>query len=511
MKKRIRIFTSMLLVACFTGATVYADPAPSDTPETGTSEQGPAVPGDDPTTEATEELTETPTEEPTEEPTEARTENPTETPTESGTEKPTEAPTESGTEETTESGSESSSETSTEAANQTPVDVNLYYNSAQIAALRLKYSENVQATQQVRTLLNSMKRNQNSFIEDLQMMDEEIITLQGQMDQMEEEQRKIDSTLAQMEYELEFAEQDVQAQYQKLKEHIQNSYENGNYSFLDAVLHAANFSDILNKTEYVQQVSLYDSILLLRYQTARQKVANKMKMLKSMTEDYGALQAYYQDQQEAIVMLSDEKEKQILAYQSEIDSQQQDLTRLEVLRQQEANEIARLEAEARAAAARAATNGSGTATNISRDPIVHDFVPYDGGTFVWPQPSSTRITSDYGWRGDIGIPGASKDHKGIDIAANMYDPVVAAASGTVFYVGDFGTGGRTVMIDIGQGISIIYHHLNNYAVVKGDTVDAGQVVGYVGMTGVTGGPHLHFSVRLNGQYVNPRPYLGLPY
>ena len=66
------------------------------------------------------------------------------------------------------------------------------------------------------------------------------------------------------------------------------------------------------------------------------------------------------------------------------------------------------------------------------------------------------------------------------------------------------------MIDIGSSITIIYHHLNDYAVELGEFVQAGQVVGYVGMTGVTGGPHLHFSVRVNGVYVNPRPYLGLP-
>lgn len=524
MKKKSRILLAYILVVCFTGAAVYAEPVPSDAPEAGSSEQ--SVIQDDDATDATEEKEEGSTEkpeEPTEEPTELRTENPTETPTERKTEDQTESTestesteenTAEGTEQTTEEGSSTTLTPEQQAALNAALN-SQYYNSAQISALRLKYAENVQATQKVRNMLNEMKRNQNTFIESLQQMDEEIIALQTQLDTMEEERKKIDATLAQMQYELEFAEQDVQAQYQKLKDHIQNSYENGNYSFLDAVLHSANFSDILNKTEYVQQVSLYDSLLLIKYKAARQQVANKMRMLESMTEDYGAMQVYYQDQQEAIVMLSDEKEKQIIAFQNEIDEQQQDLTKLEILRQEEANEIARLEAQARAAALaaqQAAQNGNFTGpSSVSRDPIVKDIVPYDGEIFVWPQPSNTRITSDYGWRGDIGIAGASKDHKGIDIAANMYDPLVAAASGTVIYVGYYGTGGKTVMIDIGQGLTIIYHHLNDYAVVMGDTVDAGQVVGHVGMTGVTGGPHLHFGVRLNGQYVNPRPFLGLPY
>ena len=242
-----------------------------------------------------------------------------------------------------------------------------------------------------------------------------------------------------------------------------------------------------------------------------------MVELESMTEDYGAMQVYYQDQQEALVLLSNEKEKEILAFQAQIDEQQTELTKLQLQMQQDANEIARLEAEAQAKALEARLKqlqdqtGVVIPASISRDPIITPITPYNGEIFVWPQPSSTRITSDYGWRGDIGIPGASKDHKGIDIAANMYDPVVAAASGTVIFVGYDGSGGNTVKIDIGQDLVIIYHHLSRYAVVKGDTVNAGQVVGYAGSTGVSSAPHLHFSVKLNGQYVNPRPYLGLPY
>ena len=516
MKKKSRILLAYILVVCFTGAAVYAEPVPSDAPEAGSSEQ--SVIQDDDATDATEEKEEGSTEkpeEPTEEPTELRTENPTETPTERKTEDQTESTestesteenTAEGTEQTTEEGSSTTLTPEQQAALNAALN-SQYYNSAQISALRLKYAENVQATQKVRNMLNEMKRNQNTFIESLQQMDEEIIALQTQLDTMEEERKKIDATLAQMQYELEFAEQDVQAQYQKLKDHIQNSYENGNYSFLDAVLHSANFSDILNKTEYVQQVSLYDSLLLIKYKAARQQVANKMRMLESMTEDYGAMQVYYQDQQEAIVMLSDEKEKQIIAFQNEIDEQQQDLTKLEILRQEEANEIARLEAQARAAALaaqQAAQNGNFTGpSSVSRDPIVKDIVPYDGEIFVWPQPSNTRITSDYGWRGDIGIAGASKDHKGIDIGASMGESVIAAAAGKVTIVAYSGARGYYIVVDHGNGYATLYQHLSRQDVRTGDMVKAGQQIGAVGETGISTAPHLHFEVHVNGTPVDP--------
>ena len=473
MKKRMRILVAGLLLIGLVGTSVYADTPkkkkkPSDTTAA--------------TTASTEETTFPEFNSTTEEKTEKKTGKKDKT---EATDKKKKDKT-----ETTEKGTGDGSDTSTENGSTEQPSNSPYYSGAQIAALRAQYSQSVLEKQEVQRKLNDMKRKQNDFIENLQEMDNEIIRIQDQIDEMQEQRKKVDATITQLKYELEFAEQDVQSQYAKLKVHIQNSYENGNFSYMDALLQAVNFSDVLNKTEYVEQVSKYDEVLLTDYIGARQKLANRLKMLETMTEDFGIMEVYYQDRQDALVLLSDEKEKQITAYQNEIDDQQAELTKLEVQEQIQANQIASIEQAAH--------------TLINYDPIT-----YPGGVFVWPQPSSTHITSDYGWRGDIGIPGASKDHKGIDIKANMYDPVVAAAAGTVIYTGYYGTGGKTVMIDVGSDITIIYHHLNDYAVTQGDSVTAGQVVGHVGMTGVTGGPHLHFSVRVKGTYVNPRPYLGI--
>ena len=481
MKKRIRILITCMLLFGLTGSGVYADdPVPGEETSSEQTSQGP-------TEGNPEEPTEKPTEEPTEEPTEKPTEEPTEKPMEEKTEKPTEEKTEQGSEQSSEQGSE---EGSTEEASTETIQP--YFNAAEIAALRQQYADSIRESQAIRKKLAEMKKNQNDFIENLQEMDNEIIRLQDEMDEMAMQRTKVDATIEQLKYEMEFAEEDVQVQYNKLKDHIQNSYENGNYSYMDALLQAVNFADVLNKTEYVEQVSDYDQVLLRNYQASRQQLANKLKMLETMTEDFGIMQEVYQDRQDALVLLSDEKEKQINDYQSQIDEEQAGLTKLQVQEQIQANRIAEIESTAH--------------TTISRD-----VTPYDGATFVWPQPSSTYITSDYGYRGDIGVPGATANHQGIDISAHMYDPVVAAAQGTVIYVGYYGTGGKTVMIDIGSNMTIIYHHLNDYAVTKGQSVNAGQVVGHVGMTGATSGPHLHFGVRLNGQYVNPRPYLGLSY
>jgi len=122
----------------------------------------------------------------------------------------------------------------------------------------------------------------------------------------------------------------------------------------------------------------------------------------------------------------------------------------------------------------------------------------------WPLlQTQAAVSATYGYRwGNL--------HCGIDIAADLLDPVVAAADGTVVaveldnYNGGYGT---TVLIDHGNGVQTLYAHLDGMAVTPGELVRAGQTVARVGMTGVTTGPCLHFEVRVNGETVDPMEYL----
>ena len=115
------------------------------------------------------------------------------------------------------------------------------------------------------------------------------------------------------------------------------------------------------------------------------------------------------------------------------------------------------------------------------------------------------ISSYYGPRSQP-TAGATTYHRGIDIPCNMGSDVIAVADGTVIYVGYLGNGGNAVIVDHGSGISTCYFHLSSYNCAVGDTVKAGQTICYSGNTGVSTGPHLHFAVRENGEYVNPLKY-----
>jgi len=119
---------------------------------------------------------------------------------------------------------------------------------------------------------------------------------------------------------------------------------------------------------------------------------------------------------------------------------------------------------------------------------------------IWP--TSGEVTSGFGWRNSP-MGGGGELHPGIDIANSMGAPVVAAADGVVVQSGAAGGYGNMVQIDHGNGISTIYGHNSRIIVSAGQSVRKGQVVSYVGSTGKSTGPHLHYEVRVNGNAVNP--------
>ena len=131
---------------------------------------------------------------------------------------------------------------------------------------------------------------------------------------------------------------------------------------------------------------------------------------------------------------------------------------------------------------------------------------YDGGVFAWPAPSYTRISDDYGTRTHP-ILGIQQFHNGVDMAAPGGSPILAAYDGKVVAADYNSSMGNYIMIDHGDGLYTIYMHASALYVSKGTEVTKGQKIAAVGSTGRSTGNHLHFSVRLNGSYVNPWQYL----
>ena len=124
---------------------------------------------------------------------------------------------------------------------------------------------------------------------------------------------------------------------------------------------------------------------------------------------------------------------------------------------------------------------------------------------IWPAPDSHTITSYFGWRVHP-ITGTNKYHSGVDIGASYGSSVLAADSGTVILAGWNGGYGNCIVISHGNGITTLYGHLSSIIVSSGQSVSQGQTIGYVGSTGNSTGPHLHWEVAVNGSQVNPLNY-----
>ena len=123
---------------------------------------------------------------------------------------------------------------------------------------------------------------------------------------------------------------------------------------------------------------------------------------------------------------------------------------------------------------------------------------------LWPVEGP--VTGSFGERIDP-FNGEGAFHTGVDISAAYGQPIVAPADGVVTFAGESGGYGRLIILDHGQGISTRYGHLAGFAVAMGQSIHRGDVIGYVGQSGRSTGPHLHYEVRIQDVPVNPHKYL----
>lgn len=137
--------------------------------------------------------------------------------------------------------------------------------------------------------------------------------------------------------------------------------------------------------------------------------------------------------------------------------------------------------------------------------ILADLAALDLSVDGFVSPLEGRLSSAFGWR-NIAVNG-NRFHAGVDIVANTGTPVAAARDGLVTRAGWWGTYGNVVVLDHGDGSETRYAHLSRVSVAAGDAVRQGDVVGNVGSTGASTGPHLHFELRFDGRAVDPLQYL----
>ncbi len=149
---------------------------------------------------------------------------------------------------------------------------------------------------------------------------------------------------------------------------------------------------------------------------------------------------------------------------------------------------------------------TGISLGLTRDVTTADWVIANSAPDIWPVEG--QITGSFGERIDP-FNGEGAFHTGVDIGSSYGQPVIAPANGVVQFADFMGGYGRAIILDHGRGITTRYGHLSGFAVVPGQHVRRGDIIGYVGLSGRSTGPHLHYEVRINDVPVNPHKYLRL--
>lgn len=339
------------------------------------------------------------------------------------------------------------------------------------------------AAQEILNNLKSAKENIEDYVVEL---DKSLNELQIEISHLEQDQKDLEASIKETEEQLETARKAWSEQYSAMKQRIQMVYESGNKRYLDVLLTATSMTDMLNKTEYASQVSLYDYNILEELKKAKEQVANLKQKLDKDLATNEVTQEKVKAQKETMETLVEEKSRQIREYETSIAGQQE-----------EVNKYAQAQAQAEAIIAAAEQSASSSSTST-----------YTGGIFTWPVPGRgpADITSPFGNRTSP-TAGASTNHKGIDIACNTGDSIVAASTGTVIVATYNYAEGNYICIDHGGGVVTVYMHNSQLYVSVGETVTAGQTIAAAGSTGYSTGPHCHFGVRVDGTYVDPMIYL----
>ncbi|MBQ8598131.1 MAG: peptidoglycan DD-metalloendopeptidase family protein [Lachnospiraceae bacterium] len=323
-------------------------------------------------------------------------------------------------------------------------------------------------------------------------LDANLVEIQTKIDDLKTQISDKETEIEEKQTELDEAITVQEAQYEAMKTRIKFMYEKGDTLSLELIFSAVGFSDMLNKAEYIEMLSAYDRKKLDEYVTQTEYV----KLCKeSLEEEKGVLEeakTAVEEEEAALNELIEAKEAEI--YQVSVDIGNKEAA----IKEYEADIAAQTET-IQALEAAVAEERKKLAAEQGRK--------YDGGVFAWPAPSYKRISDDYGYRMHP-ILGVQQFHNGIDMAAPGGSPILAAYDGTVVAAAYSSSMGNYVMIDHGDSLYTIYMHASALYVSKGQEVSRGEKIAAVGTTGRSTGNHLHFSVRLNGNYVNPWNYLG---
>ncbi|HZG11749.1 MAG TPA: peptidoglycan DD-metalloendopeptidase family protein [Kurthia gibsonii] len=402
---------------------------------------------------------------------------------------------------------------------------------------------------------NALDQKKSKISKELQAKKEKIAKAQAEIEKSAKEVSKItvkiqetdnkiegvEQKIAQTKYEIEKLQKSIEALQKKiderneiLKERARAMQETGGQvGYIDVLLGSNSFSDFIDRVSAVNEIVNADERIVEEQKADQAKVEEQQNQVKEKLaeqedrkkelEELKANLKKQQDKKKSALAQMERKQAKLNKernglenHYSEVASVSSKVQKKIEAEQRKAAEKARKMAEAAAAkkaSAAISTTSNSSSSNSSSSASVGSVPTASSGT--WMKPAQGRFTSGFAGR-DIGA--GAEYHYGIDIANSEGTPIVAAADGVVFRASPLSTYGNVVMITHninGQTYTSLYAHMSRFGTSVGKTVKKGEVIGYIGSTGRSTGPHVHFEIHIGSWVnqatgaVNPLQYISL--
>lgn len=294
-----------------------------------------------------------------------------------------------------------------------------------------------------------------------------------------------------------------------LDSRIRLMYTDGAVSYLDVLLSSTSFTDFLERADSLQAIANQDHTLLEEHKHDQELLVQQKAQLNNEYDKVKKLYADAESRRSTLEKKEEEKQQLIAKYYAEIEESDDISEEQEKLLVELATKRASLEKEKnklKAAQIYTYKRKKSSSSSASSGSSSGGFQG-NGGSMGLPV-NGARLSSGYGSRIHP-ITGKRKTHTGVDLAAPQGTDIHAAEGGVVIVAEWWSGYGNTVIIDHGDNVWTLYGHIRNggIKVEKGQQVKRGEKIAEVGSTGNSTGPHCHFEVRINGNPVDPMPYL----
>lgn len=362
-------------------------------------------------------------------------------------------------------------------------------------ALAVSQSQ-IDALEEQRDALRAEREEMQAGIDELESQQADVLQQKAALDaqnevyrqeiELIEEQVSLYTQLVeQKRQEVELATQAESEQLATYRRHVRAMEENGRYTYLSILFGSRSLGELMSNLDMIGEIMEADQRSYEQYTAAREQSEQIQAEYETMLTELDSRQSELETEKAALEVQIDEATQMIVDLEAQLETDRA------AYEEQLAKEAA-LEADIQEMIA-----------ELERQEAANSIV--STGTYIWPLPGY-RPGSAYGWRIHP-IWGDRRFHAGEDIGAPMGTSILAADSGIATVIPDNGNGyGNYIIINHGGGRTTLYAHMSGFAVSNGATVTQGQVIGYVGSTGNSTGPHLHFEVRINGATTDPKSY-----